>query len=462
MKLMYLLLFTLLFPYSVYSYEELPVDARESVSTKGDTNKQESTNEGIDLNILNIPEKKLEGKLGINTIANLISDNIIGSQEVVLVDKAARRMYVAKISEDKMEVLKEFPVLTGRIEGNKIKQGDEKTPEGVYYVVSYTSGKDLVKKYGDYALIYGAGSFPINYPNIIDKIYRKTGGGIWLHGINDKEHKNYTRGCVALNNKHFLEMAEKIKISTPVIIAENLIYTNNNEDYNKIKEERLNLLNDFTKKWSENNKEAYSNFIHNKFRTNSGVKSKQYLRTKLSLMDRYPEKIIQNYNTKVFMHSEKYTVYDVNQFYCAANMSSYSNKKYYFVENKLISEEIYNLPLASTPGLNNFILNYVNSWVDAWTSQDIQNYMSYYHTRFKSGKDNYSSWKARKTRLFNNKNEISIKVSDVKWSVQNGVYTITFVQDYSAGNLSDKGVKTLKLSGCPTSFKILSETWRGI
>lgn len=456
MKLIYLLIFTFLFPFAVYSFEDVPVDAKES-----DKNTSKKA-DNITVDPLKVPETDLLSKLGTNKIANLFSDNINSSQEVVLVDKAKRRMYVAKISGNNMEVIKEFPVLTGRIDGNKKKQGDEKTPEGVYFVVSYTSGKDLVKKYGNYALIYGAGSFPINYPNIIDKIYKKTGGGIWLHGTHDEEHKFYTRGCVALNNVHFNEMAVSVKVGTPVIISENLIYPKSTQEYEDIKQDRLKLLDNFTKSWSQNNKEVYSNFIHDDFRTHSGVKHKKYVNNKLNLMDIYPKKVIENSNVKVFMHSGKYTVFDINQYYCAANMSTYSNKKYYFLDNKLISEEIHNLPLIDAPGVNNSVLRFIDSWIDAWKSQDINNYMSFYDIKFKTGKIKYKTLKERKTVLFSNKKNISIELSDVKWYVKNGVYTVTFIQNYNAGELVDKGLKTLELSGCPGSFKIISEKWSKI
>ena len=203
-----------------YAYEEVPDDAK-------------SQTEDVSQQMIASQAPEAKSRLGKNTIVNLSSD----SSElihVVLVDKSLKRLYIAVLNNDSMEVIKEFPILTGRVDGNKVKQGDEKTPEGVYYVVSYSSGEELVKRYGDYALIYGAGSFPLNYPNIVDKIEKKTGGGIWLHGVKPDLDKTYTQGCVAMNNTNFGLLYDNVSITTPVIIAEKLMYSDE-KDYNTVR-----------------------------------------------------------------------------------------------------------------------------------------------------------------------------------------------------------------------------------
>ena len=145
MRIIYAILCILFVSSSIsYGYEQVPEDAKVK---KEDVSKEVIENQA--------PEAK--SRLGKNTIANL-SGNGAEETNVVLVDKSLKRLYIARLKGNDMEVLEEFPILTGRVDGNKIKRGDEKTPEGVYYVLSYSSGDELVKRYGDYALIYGAGS----------------------------------------------------------------------------------------------------------------------------------------------------------------------------------------------------------------------------------------------------------------------------------------------------------------
>ncbi len=434
-----------------YAYEEVPDDAK-------------SQTEDISQQMIASQAPEAKSRLGKNTIVNLSSDSA-ELIHVVLVDKSLKRLYIAVLNNDSMEVITEFPILTGRVDGNKVKQGDEKTPEGVYYVVSYSSGEELVKRYGDYALIYGAGSFPLNYPNIVDKIEKKTGGGIWLHGVKPDLDKTYTQGCVAMNNTNFGLLYDNVSITTPVIIAEKLMYSDE-KDYNTVRNEQLEVLKSFITAWQGNDKDTFKSLVHSKFKTYGGANYKSYTNNKLNLMDIYPDKVIRNDNTKVFMKDDNYTVFDTNQYYCAANLSTYTNKKYYFIKEngslKLISEETSSKGIENVPELDNDIKSFVENWAASWRAQDIEKYMANYDVRFKAGRENYSQWKEKKSALFSKGEKITLNISNIKWSYSGGEYRVEFMQEYSSGDVEDKGTKILTLSGCPSFFKIKSEIWRGI
>ena len=452
MRIIYAILCILFVSSSIsYGYEQVPEDAKVK---KEDVSKEVIENQA--------PEAK--SRLGKNTIANL-SGNGAEETNVVLVDKSLKRLYIARLKGNDMEVLEEFPILTGRVDGNKIKRGDEKTPEGVYYVLSYSSGDELVKRYGDYALIYGAGSFPLNYPNMVDRIEKKTGGGIWLHGVKPDLDKTYTQGCVAMNNTHFNTLFKNIKVTTPTIIAEKLMYTDE-YNYESTKSKVEKAFNDFMTAWEKNNKQAFRDAVHTNFKTFGGTTKKAYTATKTNLMDIYPQKDIRNMNTKYFIKDEKYAVVDTEQFYCAPNLTTFTNKRYYFIDEngtlKLISEEVRSKPITSALFLDDEIKAFVNNWASSWKSQDIDKYMENYDLTFKSGRENYLKWKEKKSAIFAQNIPITLNISNIKWYYSKGVYTVEFMQEYSSGSVKDKGIKTLKLSGCPAFFKIKSETWRGI
>ncbi len=434
------------------AYEEIPDDAKSSVE---DVSKQ----------VIASQAPSAKSMLGKNTILNLSGDGA-DFTHVVLVDKSLKRLYIAVLNNDSMEVIKEFPILTGRVDGNKIKQGDEKTPEGVYYVKSYSSGKELVRKYGEYALIYGAGSFPLNYPNIVDRIDKKTGGGIWLHGVKPDLDKTYTQGCVAMNNTNFMSLYDNVSISTPVIIAENLLYSDDGKNYDTSKKQLLEILSSFITAWQDNDKDTFKKMVHSSFKTFNGTDYKKYTNNKIALMDIYPNKVIRNNNTKIFMKDENYTVFDTFQYYCATNISTYTNKKYYFIKEddklKLISEETSSLSIAQYKQLDKDIKSFIENWASSWKSQNIEQYMDNYDVSFKSGAENYSKWKAKKEAFFLRGDKISLNISNIKWTYAGGEYKVEFMQEYSSGNINDKGIKTLTLSGCPSFFKIKSEIWRAI
>ena len=166
------------------------------------------------------------------------------------------------------------------------------------------------------------------------------------------------------------------------------------------------------------------------------------------------------------MKDDDYTVFDTNQYYCAANLSTYTNKKYYFIKEdgrlKLISEETSSMPVAKAPELNNEIKSFVENWAASWRAQDIEKYMANYDIKFKTDKENYNQWKSKKTTLFSQGEKISLNISNIKWSYSGGEYRVEFIQEYSSGSVSDKGKKILTLSGCPSFFKIKSEIWREI
>lgn len=449
-------------PSILTAYEQVPEDAKASdYVEKVIDNSTDNVTDNITES--NVADNKTvtKSRIGKNTILNLSGINA-EKKEVVLVDKNLKMMYVAVLEGDNMNVVKEFPILTGRVDGDKLKRGDEKTPEGVYYVLSYSSGEELVKRYGNYALIYGAGSFPLNYPNIVDKIRRKTGGGIWIHGTKPDLDKRYTQGCVALNNTDFMNMYKNVKVGTPVIIAENLTYSDNGS-YEDNRENLYSLLDNYTNAWKNNNKELFKSMFHKDFMTPNSVKSGRYVANKLRLMDRFPEKDIENYNTKIFMKDNGYVLFDTDQFYCAENLSTYTNKRYYFASDngalKLISEEVYQKDMRHVPNMSEKINKFLDDWKVSWENKEIDKYMGFYNVRFKAGGENYTEWKNKKKLIFSRFNKISVNIKNVRWYLDKGNYVVDFVQEYSADGYKDSGRKRLYLSGCPSNFKILSEEW---
>ena len=82
----------------------------------------------------------------------------------------------------------------------KMRTGDQRTPLGVYFVVAELDTTNLHEK-------YGAVAYPLDYPNAWDKSRRRTGHGIWIHGVapgsGDRPELD-TDGCIALPNEHLL------------------------------------------------------------------------------------------------------------------------------------------------------------------------------------------------------------------------------------------------------------------
>lgn len=129
---------------------------------------------------------------------------------VFLVEKMSQYLFIFKGRE--LEGM--YPVTTGMNIGDKEREGDGKTPEGIYYFTRFIPPKKLSE-------IYGGVAVAINYPNPYDKLIGKTGSGIWLHGSNEEDRNKLpfsTRGCVVAQTYTLkTEIVPKIKLSNTLI-----------------------------------------------------------------------------------------------------------------------------------------------------------------------------------------------------------------------------------------------------
>jgi murein L,D-transpeptidase YafK len=133
------------------------------------------------------------------------------SDWLMLVDKAAKVIYLMKGGQSGWEVAKAYPIATGENDGRKMIEGDKKTPEGVYFIVGRKHRSELTN-------IYGPAAFILDYPNEDDRRERRTGHGIWVHGSERGGIPPlFTQGCVALPNPDILDVAGTVKSDWPGI-----------------------------------------------------------------------------------------------------------------------------------------------------------------------------------------------------------------------------------------------------
>lgn len=98
----------------------------------------------------------------------------------------------------------------------KEKPWDGRTPLGIYFVNDQLDTSRLHEKYGVLA-------FPLDYPNVWDRHNKRSGDGIWIHGVlpgGDRRPPFDTDGCIALPNDELLLLEnEFVPLVTPVIIT---------------------------------------------------------------------------------------------------------------------------------------------------------------------------------------------------------------------------------------------------
>jgi murein L,D-transpeptidase YafK len=130
-------------------------------------------------------------------------------------------------------VLKVFPAIVGReSSGTKEREGDERTPEGEYYVcfknpqsrfhlslgLSYPNLSDARRGLDNGAITL------TEYQEIVEAFEAKRippwktplGGEIFIHG--DMGERAGTAGCVAVSNRAIEELFPHVSLGTPVVI----------------------------------------------------------------------------------------------------------------------------------------------------------------------------------------------------------------------------------------------------
>ena len=137
-------------------------------------------------------------------------------RHVIVVNSNRSRVYLYENAGGAPHLVADYYTSIGKRGIEKRKEGDQKTPIGVYYVTSSIPGSKLPD-------LYGWGAFPISYPNAWDRMQGRTGFGIWLHGVPADTYARAPQasdGCIALANPDIAALGKSVQVGiTPVIIA---------------------------------------------------------------------------------------------------------------------------------------------------------------------------------------------------------------------------------------------------
>jgi murein L,D-transpeptidase YafK len=156
---------------------------------------------------------------------HITAGNIDPDKIFLLIDKSDYRLY---LYED-VTLRKIYKVVFGnKDQGDKLMEGDRRTPEGTFHIQS----KRFDKSWSRFMLL--------DYPNEIswEKFHQlqargkisanaTIGGGIGIHGVEYNSgirdsyvegQVNWTLGCISMKNRDVNELYDVIKVGTPVVI----------------------------------------------------------------------------------------------------------------------------------------------------------------------------------------------------------------------------------------------------
>ncbi|EOB4088620.1 murein L,D-transpeptidase family protein [Campylobacter jejuni] len=247
---------------------------------------------------------------------------------IVLTNKTDKILRVYSYEDGKIR--KDFEqkeIITGLM-GDKKIEGDLKTPVGFY---------ELGRKFNPGDPYYGPFAFATTYPNLLDKVQGKTGGGIWIHGYpldGSRLDEFKTRGCIALFNNNLEKFAQVVQDKKVFVMTEE------KEKIRAKKDQIASLLADlFTWKlaWTNSDTNTYLSFYdEQEFKRFDKMKFEQFASMKKSIFSRKEDKKIKfsDINISPYPNLENETMYRIS-FY-----ENYYTKNYQFRGDKILYVKI--------------------------------------------------------------------------------------------------------------------------
>jgi murein L,D-transpeptidase YafK len=250
-------------------------------------------------------------------------------KHALVVDSRRSRLYVFENVGGRPQYVADYYVTLGKNGMEKTREGDQKTPIGVYHVTANLPRQKLTD-------FYGAGAFPINYPNAWDKRLGRNGHGIWLHGTPSDTYSRPPRasdGCIVLANADLEAVGRSVQIGlTPVIIADEIDWT----DAAALEADRKSLADTFEAwraAWESRDTARYLGHYAPRFHSED---------QDLAAWSEHKRKVnagkswIKVAASRVAMFQdprEKFVVVSFDQDYRSNNLSNVMRKRQYWVKN---------------------------------------------------------------------------------------------------------------------------------
>ena len=213
-------------------------------------------------------KKRIEGHLH-NATDIIKSPRVTLPQSInnlIYVDTNKSRLYLFEIKNHTLVKIFDEYASIGKNGSGKHFEGDKKTPLGVY-----TLGKKITQPLSDF---YGDGAFPIDYPNVYDKLLNKTGHGIWIHGTPKDTYSRAPKssdGCIVISNENLNILESILKDKNTKVIVSKLSYDQYFAVENKIDNHNtfMSYFESWINNWALQNYSAYIAFYDTNAKYNS-------------------------------------------------------------------------------------------------------------------------------------------------------------------------------------------------
>ena len=249
-------------------------------------------------------------------------------EHAIVVDTQKSRLYLYKNDNGRPRFVADYYITQGKLGANKMREGDKKTPVGVYHVTSSLSPK----KVGDF---YGTGAFPINYPNEWDKRQGRNGHGIWLHGTPSDTFSRPPKasdGCVVLSNIDLDSLAKNLQIGlTPVIISNSVEWLSF-DDWQNERSALNKKIDEWRTDWESKDIDRYLKHYSASFKT-SDQSLEQYAKQKRQVNAGKEWIKVKLSNMSMFRNpgKEEMVIVTFEQDYKSNNLNNQMKKRQYWI-----------------------------------------------------------------------------------------------------------------------------------
>ncbi len=376
------------------------------------------------------------------------------------VDKSKQEFFILE-RHSPLTVRAAYPCTTGQADGDKQFEGDLKTPEGIYFIVTkLSSGLDFAE--------YGGIAYTLNYPNPVDRINGKSGYGIWIHSKGHEIIPKETKGCIALNLPDLLNIGDEFVSGLPVAVSHSLEVGAESPEDQQISAALVDKSRAWAAAWSGRSKDMFA-FYNPELYSIANESFTGFRANKERLFKLFPwlHTIVSNVQA---LPGPGYWVTWFSQYYRAPNMTAEGIRRLYWQKNadgdfRIVGMEWIEQDMGMAaeyletvePGISDFI----EKWRAAWENGDLKAYAAAYAPdAVQGGRRGRNAISQHKEALWRNARPTKVEFSGVFLATDSGGIKVDMQQSFSdAKGFSDKGIKTLILTPTATGWAIVSEDW---
>lgn len=246
----------------------------------------------------------------------------------LVADTSHSTLYVYENVDGEPRYVADYYVSIGKLGTEKVSEGDQRTPIGVYFVKANLPKNKL-------ADMYGNGAYPLSYPNEWDRKNGRTGQGIWLHGTSKDTYSRPPRasnGCLVLANEDMDKLAPYLQVGvTPIIITNQIDWIGEQDQSDR--KALLEEIEQWRKDWSSLNTDVYlkhyaPNFSSDNMKYQAWAKQKHQVNSGKSWIKVNLSEI------SVFTYPDQPDMVVVNfeQDYSSSNLSNRMKKRQYWIK----------------------------------------------------------------------------------------------------------------------------------